>query len=338
MRAYIARRLALGLLVLFGVSVITFVIARVLPSDPAALWAGPRARAEQIARARVELGLDRPLPVQYVNYVKRFIAGDWGKSIRTRRDILADIRVFFPSSLELVTVAMGLSVLVGIPLGVVSATRRDRWPDHLARVVSLTGVSMPLFWLGILLQLIFFSTLGWLPLSGRMASEIRILDPVPMVTGFNLVDTLLAGNTRAFWSSLKHLVLPAVTLAIASLAVVTRMTRASMLEVLGQDFIRTARAMGLGERRVLYRHALKNALIPTLTVVGLSFGYLIAGTFLVEVVFDWPGLGFYTAHAILNVDYPAIMAVTILVATAYVLINLVVDVVQAIIDPRVRLG
>ncbi len=338
MRAYLVRRLLLGVLVLLGVSVITFTLARIVPSDPAALWVGPRARPDQVARARAELGLDQPLHVQYARYVGKFVQGDWGVSLRTRRPVLDDVKVFFPSSLELVTVALGLSVVAGIPFGVMSATRRDRWPDHLSRLFAISGVSMPLFWLGLLLQLVFFRTLRWLPVGGRMATEVRLLHPLEPVTGFNLLDAALAGNWPALTSSAVHLILPAATLAYASLALVTRMTRAAVLEVLAQDFIRTARAMGLPERRVLYRHALKNAVIPTLTVVGLSFGYLMAGTFLVEVIFNWPGLGSYMVAAIIAVDYPAIMGVTFLVATAYVLINLAVDLLQAVIDPRVRLG
>ena len=334
---YIVRRLALAVLVLFSVSVVTFVIARIVPSDPAALWVGPRPTPEQIAQARRELGLDQPLYVQYLRYVGALLRGDLGVSVKTHQPILEDLRIYLPATLELVLFGMFMAVAIGIPLGVLAGAWRNSLLDHGSRLVAVAGVSMPTFWLGLLLQLLFFGKLGLLPLGGRVAREISLYSPVEPVTGFYLIDTVITGNWTAFKNALVHLILPAFTLASYAIGLTIRMTRSTMIEVLQEKYIVAARAAGLPERTVLFRLALKNAIVPTLTVLGLSFVYSLTGAILVEVIFSWPGLGTYVTDAILNVDFPVIMAVTLVVTVFYVFINLFLDLLQAVLDPRVTL-
>ena len=334
---YIVRRLALAVLVLFSVSVVTFVIARIVPSDPAALWVGPRPTPEQIAQARRELGLDQPLYVQYLRYVGALLRGDLGVSVKTHQPILEDLRIYLPATLELVLFGMFMAVAIGIPLGVLAGAWRNSLLDHGSRLVAVAGVSMPTFWLGLLLQLLFFGNLGLLPLGGRVAREISLYSPVEPVTGFYLIDTVITGNWTAFKNALVHLILPAFTLASYAIGLTIRMTRSTMIEVLQEKYIVAARAAGLPERTVLFRLALKNAIVPTLTVLGLSFVYSLTGAILVEVIFSWPGLGTYVTDAILNVDFPVIMAVTLVVTVFYVFINLFLDLLQAVLDPRVTL-
>jgi peptide/nickel transport system permease protein len=338
LRDYIIRRLLLGLVVLIGVTIVTFTIARVVPSEPAARWVGPRATVEQIERAREHLGLDKPLHVQYWRYMRDLVSGDWGVSIRTHQPVLRDIRSFLPASLELCIAGMFIAVIFGIPLGVFSSVHKNKILDHTVRVIAIASVSLPTFWLGMILQLIFFKELDIIPLSGRVSMDVRWMMPFENVTGFHLIDTLIAGNFPAFLDVSKHLVLPAVTLAAYPLGLITRMIRSSMLEVLGEEHIAVGRAYGLSERLIIYRYALKNALSPTLIVIALSFAYSLAGTFLIEAIFSWPGLGYYAALSIISVDYPAIMGVTILIAILYVVLNMIVDIVQAFIDPRIKIG
>jgi len=335
---YIVRRLALAVLVLFSVSVITFVIARIVPSDPAALWVGPRPTEEQIAQARLELGLDQPLYIQYVRYVSDLLHGDLGVSVKTHQPILRDLKTYLPATMELVLFGMLMALTIGIPLGVLSGAKRNSLLDHTSRLVAIAGVSMPTFWLGLLLQLLFFGKLGLLPLGGRVDRSISLYNPVQQITGFYLLDTVLTGNWVALKDSLIHLVLPAFTLATYAIGLTIRMTRSTMIEVLEEKYIMAARAAGLPERTILFRLALKNAIIPTLTVLGLSFVYSLTGAILVEVIFSWPGLGTYVTNAILNVDFPVIMAVTLVVTVFYVFINLFLDLLQAALDPRVTLG
>lgn len=337
MSRFLGRRLGTAILVLLGVSLVTFTLARVIPSNPAALYIGPRARAEEIARVTEELGLNRPLPIQYLDYMRDMLTGDWGTSIGTKRPVLSEILDRLPATLELLVVAMILAVLAGTILGVLSAQWRGRPPDFVVRLISIAGVSMPAFWLGLLLQVLFFRQLGWLPLSGRLDTDIRFLSPITDVTGFLTVDALIGGNWVALGDAAAHLVLPAITLAAYPIGLIARMTRASMLEALSQDYVRSARAFGIGERTVVYRLALRNALPPTLTVLGLTLAYSLTGAFFVEIVFNWPGLGQFAVDALLNVDYPAVMGIALLGAAGYVLINLVVDIAQAWLDPRVRL-
>ena len=334
---YVIRRIATSLLVLVGVTIITFTLARVVPSNPAALYIGPKARPADIERVTKELGLDKPLVVQYFTYMKSLVHGDLGTSIGSKRPVLQEITTRLPATLELLFVAMFFAILIGIPAGVISASMQGKWPDIFVRAGSIIGVSMPAFWLGLLLQIIFFRHLGLLPLAGRISSDIRFTAPIEDITGFHLIDSLITGNWVAFKDVALHLVLPAMTLAAYPIGLIARMTRGSMLEVLEQDYIRTARAYGLGKTKITYVYALKNAIGPALTVVGLTFAFALTGSFFVEVVFNWPGLGQFTVRALLNVDYPAIMGVTLLGAIGYVSINLLVDLVQAWIDPRISL-
>ena len=335
---FIARRLAGSAAVLLGLSVITFALARLVPSNPAAVYIGPEARPADIARVAHQLGLDRPLPIQYITYMRDMLTGDWGTSIGDKRPVLDDILGRLPATLELIAAAMLLAVPLGILLGVLSARWQRRPPDLVVRVVSIVGVSMPAFWLGLLLQVVFFRNLHLLPLTGRVDANLRFISPITEITGFYLVDTALSGNWTAFRDVAWHLVLPALTLAAYPIGLIARMTRASMLEALGQDYVRAARAAGIGERLITYRLALKNALIPVTTVVGLTLAYCLTGTFFVEVVYNWPGLGTLTVKGLLNLDYPVVMGVTLFGAAGYVLINLAVDLVQSWLDPRTRLA
>lgn len=335
---FVLRRLLTSLLVLLGVSIVTFALARVVPSNPAALYIGPHARQEDIERVAHELGLDQPLPVQYLRYMQAVLHGDFGNSIATKRPVLQEIADRFPATLELLFSAMLLAVLIGVPVGVLSARWQGRLPDVAVRIGSILGVSMPAFWLGLLLQILFFRHLHWLPLAGRVSSDLRFTHPIQPITHFYLLDTVLTHNWVAFRDALIHIILPAFTLAAYPIGLIARMTRASMLEVLEQDYIRTARAYGLPERLITYVLALKNAISPTLTVVGLTIAYSLTGAFFVEVIFNWPGLGLFTVHSLLSMDYPAIMGITLFGATGYILINLLVDIMQAWIDPRISLS
>ncbi|MEW6546662.1 MAG: ABC transporter permease [Bacillota bacterium] len=329
----IARRMLLLLLVLFGVTVVTFSVSHLVPGDPARMLVGQRASQEVVEQMRHQLGLDRPIWEQYLRYMRNLMQGDLGISIRTQRPVVEDLVIFFPATLELALTAMFLAVAVGIPLGIVSATRKDTVADHVSRVLSVAGVSTPLFWLGLVALLVLYGRLGWLPGSGRLDPFIV---PPPRLTGFLLLDSLLAGRPDAFWSTVRHLVLPALCLSYVHLAVVTRQVRASMLEVLSQDYIRTALANGIPGRSVIYRHALRNALIPTVTVVGLAVGDLLGGAILTETIFAWPGMGSYVVDSINFLDFPAIMGFTVFIAVGYVLINLVVDLTYMWLDPRIR--
>ena len=332
MARYIARRLLLMLLVLFGMSVITFALSRIVPGDPARLLAGPRARQEQVEAVAELYRLRGPILEQYGVYMAGLLRGDLGLSVTTRRPVTEDLAQFLPATIELTATAFLLTILVGVPAGIVSAAKRGGIFDHASRVVSIAGVSLPVFWLGLVLQVLFYKHLGLLPIGGRLGT----LDIAPpRVTGAYLVDSLLAGDLSLVWSSFVHLILPALTLAAGSVAVVTRMMRASILETMGADYVRTARAKGLTETSLLRRHVVRNAFIPTLTVLGLQVGYLLAGNFLVESVFNWPGIGLYAIDAISNLDYAAIMGVTLVVSVVYVAVNLIVDILYVVLDPRI---
>jgi peptide/nickel transport system permease protein len=335
---FLVRRLALAALVVVGVVILTFVIARVVPGDPASTWAGPRARPEQVEAARRELGLDRPLPVQIAKYVGGVATGDWGLSLRTRRPVLEDIAQRAPASIELVTAAMLLALAVGIPLGLVAARWRGRSPDVLSRLVSVVGVSMPSFWLAIVLQLVFFQWLNLLPVAGSYDPDLDYTSPLRSVTNMPILDALLTGNWTVFTSALTHVILPAVVIAAYPAGVITRMVRASVLDTIGEDHIRMVRALGFPERSVFTRFALRHAWSPVVALLALVFAYALVNTFLVEAIFNRPGLGSYAASAIGALDTPAIVGVTLFVALVYVLGNLVVDVVQAMIDPRIRVA
>ncbi|MEN6571679.1 MAG: ABC transporter permease [Anaerolineaceae bacterium] len=327
------RRFSLSIIALIGITLIVFVLSHVVPGDPARLAAGPQARQEQVESVRKEYGLDKPLPQQYLIYMKNLFTGDLGKSLQSRRPVTDDLRDYFPATLELTLFATVIAVIGGVFSGLVSAVRKNQWIDHLNRVVSLAGVSIPVFWLGLVLVLIFYRSLGWLPFGGRLDPA---LSPPAQITGLYILDSLLTANWPVLWSSLAYLILPAVTLAFGSLGVVSRMTRASLLDVLQEDYIRTARGKGLRERVVLMRHALKNALIPVITIIGLQFGSLLGGAFLVEVIFSWPGIGTYAMKAIMFLDYNGIIGVTLLTGIIFMITNLLVDLTYIVIDPRIR--
>lgn len=328
---YIVRRVFLVIPIVLGVLAITFLISHIVPGDAAQLMAGPRATPEIIERIRHEHGLDRPLYVQFGVYIAHVFRGDLGKSILTRRPVAADIVDYFPATFELTTMAMLLSVIVGIPLGIISAVQKDKILDQLSRITSVIGVSIPIFWLGLLLMLFFYIKLRLLPGPGRITGASP-----SHITGLFVLDSVLSGDWRALGDSLLHLVMPAFVLGYAVLARVVRMTRSSMLEVFGQDYIQTARAKGLIERAVIYKHALRNALIPTLTVVGLSYGELLGGAVATELIFAWPGMAHYVVGSMSSLDFPAVMGVTMVIALIYILVNLLVDVSYAFIDPRIR--
>lgn len=335
MRYYVARRLLLSLIVLFGVSVITFTIARVIPSEPAAMWIGFRATKEQIEKTRIQLGLDKPLYVQYYRYMLSLLQGDWGVSIRTHAPVLQDIATFLPASLELILTGLVIALVVGIPLGVISAARKNTPADHGARLLAIAGVSIPTFWLGMMFQLVFFRIFAVLPVAERLDPSIELT--FTRVTGFYLLDAVITGNLPAFQSAATHIILPALTLAAYPLGLATRMIRATMMEVMSEDYIRTSRAYGIPERVVRYSYALKNAVGPTITVLPLTFAYALVETFLIESVFRWPGLGRYASIAIISADYPAIIGVTILIAIIYIVLNLAADLIHAYLDPRIQL-
>ena len=334
---FVVRRILSACGVVLTLTFVTFLLARVVPSNPAAVYIGPRARPEQIARVRAQLGLDDPLLVQYLTYLRDTVTGDWGTSIGTKRPVLDEILSRLPATLELIAVAMTVAVLVGVALGVLAARHPGGLLDGTVRILSIGGVSMPAFWLGLLLQIVFVGKLGVLPATGRLDRTLEYTQPLREVTGFHLLDALLTLNAAALSSAASHLVLPALTLAAYPAGLMARMTRATMREALEQDYVLAARASGLREGFIVWRLALRNAIPPTLTVLGLTVAYALTGTFFVEVVFNWPGIGLFATQALLNVDYPSIMGITLLAAIGYLMVNLVVDVVHARLDPRVRL-
>ncbi|WP_162286701.1 ABC transporter permease [Pantoea stewartii] len=323
------------LLVVAGVCVITFIISHLIPGDPARLLAGDRASDEIVQHIRQQLGLDLPLWQQFIRYVQQLLHGDLGTSIRTGRPVLDDLRAFFPATLELAFCALLIALLVGVPLGVLSAVYRNRWLDHLVRLLALTGISTPAFWLGLGAIVLFYGKLNLLPGGGRLDDW---LDPPTRITGFYLVDALLEGNTEVFMNALQHLILPATTLAFVHLGIVARQIRSAMLEQLSEDYIRTALASGLPKFAIVVRYALPNALIPSVTVLGLALGDLLYGAVLTETVFAWPGMGAYVVSSIQALDFPAVMGFAIVVSFAYVLVNLFVDLLYLWIDPRMGRG
>jgi peptide/nickel transport system permease protein len=336
MRDYVIKRLLFIIVILFGVSIIAFNVTHIVPNSPEAMWAGPHATKEQLAAAREELRLDEPLHIQYFVYINEIFHGNLGTSIRTRQSVASQLGNFWTATFELVTLSFVIAIVVGIALGVLSAVFRNTVLDHFIRIFSLTGVSIPIFWLGLLLQILFFARLGWLPLQGRISSQVLLEHPIKHVTGLYLFDSLVTGNWPAFIDSFKHILLPAFTLSYAALAMITRQTRSSVLETLGEKHILTAKAYGLSQRVILFKNTLKNALIPVLTVAGLSYGYNLGGCFLVESIFNWPGLGRYGVQSILTYDFPAIMGVVLVFAGSFILVNLIVDLLYAYLDPRIR--
>lgn len=322
-------------LVVAGVCVITFIISHLIPGDPARLLAGDRASDEIVRHIHQQLGLDLPLWQQFFHYVNALLHGDLGTSIRTGRPVLEDLKTFFPATLELAFCALFIALVVGIPLGVLSAVYRNRWTDHLVRLMALTGISTPAFWLGLGVIVLFYGKLNWLPGSGRLDDWF---DPPTRVTGFYLIDSLLEGNIDVFFNVLQHLILPATTLAFVHLGIVARQIRSAMLEQLSEDYIRTALASGLPKWTIVMRYALPNALIPSVTVLGLALGDLLYGAVLTETVFAWPGMGAYVVSSIQALDFPAVMGFAVVVSFAYVLVNLLVDLLYLWIDPRMGRG
>lgn len=335
MLAFTLRRFVGAVATVLGISLVTFVVAHAVPADPARALAGSHATASEIAAVRHAYGLDKPLPVEYLTFLESLAHGDLGVSLLSKRPVVTDLQQYVPATLELGLTSLLLTLVIGVPLGVLSAMQsgaRARVTGYAARIPVLLGVAMPPFWLGLLLQAIFSGHLNTLPLNGRLeAWDI----PPPTVTGMYTVDSLLAGDWSLALAALQHLILPAATLSLGCIALLVRMLRANMLDALSHDYIRTARSKGLSERAVLFKHAFRNTLVTSATVVGLLMGYLLGGDFLVETVFSWPGIGNYGVNAAVNSDFPAIIGVTMVIAVFYVGINFVVDLLYPLLDPRV---
>ena len=329
---YIIRRLVLLVPVLFGVSLATFVVMHLFTTDPAAMILGQHATVEKMAAVRQELGIDKPIHVQFVDYLSHIVQGDLGKSVITKTSITDELMKRFPATVELAIVAIIIASIIGITLGVISAVKQNSIYDYGAMVTALMGVSMPIFWLGLMMIIVFSVILGWLPASGRIGIGMQ----PEHITGLYLLDSVLTGNLESFWDALEHLIMPAVALGSYSTAIIARMTRATMLETIRQDYIRTARAKGLPEKIVIVKHALRNALIPVVTVIGLQMGALLGGAVLTETVFSWPGIGAYVVDGIMTSDYPRVQGAVLLVGTIFVLVNLVVDVLYSYLDPRIQ--
>lgn len=329
---YTLKRLLQLIPVLIGVSVIVFFLMRVCAPDPAAIVLGQHATEETMDIWREANGLNDPIIEQYFDFVKNALKGDLGTSYYTKTSVTEEIMSRFPATVELAIFAIIVASVFGILIGVVSAVRKNSWIDNAGMILSLIGVSVPIFWLGIMLIILFAGNLGWLPSSGRIDP---LLKPTT-VTGFMVIDSLLIGDFEALVDALKHLVLPTVCLSLYSMAIIARMTRSSMLETLNLDFIRTARAKGISDSRVTRKHGLRNALLPIVTVIGLQLGGLLGGAVLTESVFSWPGIGNYTVNCILKSDFPVVQGVVLLVAVIFVLMNLIVDVIYGFLDPRIK--
>jgi len=331
---YVISRLATAVVMVLLATLVIFLIANTVPGDPAMAALGDMQASDpvQVREFRARWGLDLPLWEQYWLFLKRLAQGDLGISISSRRPVLADIIDYAPATLELATIAFLLSLAVGLPLGVVAAVKRDSWVDHLARFVALIGVSAPTFWLAFIMLAIFYGQLDWAPGPGRLDP---IAFPPDRITGLLLIDTALARDWETFRDAAAHLVLPSIVLAASTLGLITRTTRAAMLEALSQDYVRVARAKGLLARVVVKGHAVPNAMLPVVTLGGLAYANLLTGAVMTETVFGWPGLGRYTFRSAVTVDFPAIMAITAIVAAIFVLVNLLVDLSYALLDPRV---
>jgi ABC-type dipeptide/oligopeptide/nickel transport systems, permease components len=335
MKWYVVKRLLMIIPVLLGVSVIAFALIHTAPGDPARVIAGEHASQQVIDAITEKYGLDKPLYVQYGIWLKSAIHGDLGKSIISNEKVSTEIFDRFPATIELTIFAMLFAIVVGILAGVISASKQYSAADYASMTVALFGVSMPVFWLGIILVMIFGVWLGWLPIGGRIDTAFVVGD-FRRITGFMIMDSAIQINSGAMIDSIKHLILPAIALGTIPMAMIARITRSSMLEILRQDFIRTERAKGLSERVVIYKHALKNAMIPIITVIGLNFGLLLAGAILTETVFSWPGVGRYVVKAVLQRDYPAVQGCLLVFAFVFVVVNLATDLIYAYIDPRIH--
>ena len=330
---YICKRALLLGMMLLGLLTIMFVITQVAPGDPARLMAGPNATQDMVETVRREYGLDQPLARQFVDYLGGIARGDLGRSMVSTKPVLQELLRYFPASFELVLVAMGLGVFLGVPLGMLSAVYRDRWFDHLTRIFSVSGVALPAFWLGLLLQLYFSVHLEWLPVSGRLD---LVTPPPEPITHLLLVDSLLRGEFAIFVEALQHIVLPAMVLSFPCLASILRVNRAEMLEVLGSDYITAARANGISRLRIVAVYALRNAMLPTLAMIGLRFGWMLGSTVLVETVFDWPGIGLYAVQSALYSDFKPVIGVALSIGLCFMLINFLLDLAYGWLDPRLR--
>ena len=331
---FIVKRILMLIPVLIGVSIIVFLIMRVFSPDPAPFVLGQHATIEAANEWREANGLNDPIYIQYFNFIKGVLSGDLGTSYYTKTPVIEEIISRFPATIELAIAAIIFASLIGILLGILAAVKKNTIVDHAGMVIALVGVSMPIFWLGILMIILFAGVLHILPSGGRIDP---LLQPFGG-SGFYIIDTLLLGDTEALVDALRHIILPALALGMYSMAIIARMTRSSMLETLNQDYIRTARAKGISERKVVSHHALRNAMIPVSTVIGLQLGSLLGGAVLTETVFSWPGIGNYTVQCILKSDFPVVQGVVMLIACTFVLINLIVDIVYAFIDPRIKLA
>lgn len=318
--------------VLWGVSTAAFFLSNVVPTDPAAAALGGNARQEQVEAFREKYGLNKPIHIQYKIYMVNLTKGDLGNSLRTKRSIMSDIKEVFPATIELTLSALFVALLFGLPLGIIAAVNQDKLIDLMVRTIALVAGAVPIYWLALILINYFHAELGWVPGPGRLDAFIF---PPPRVTGFMTIDTLLAKDFEAFWDALRHLILPGLVLGSFSTALVTRMTRSAMLEVLKQDYVRTAHSKGLAKRTVIYKHALRNAALPILTVSGNVLGSLLAGAVLTETIFSWQGLGSYATTGVTSLDVPAVMGVTLVAGISYSLINLLIDLSYALFDPRI---
>jgi len=328
----IVRRLLALILVLLALSLVTFVLSHVVPGDPARLIAGPRASQQAVEITRHEYGLDRPLYQQYLSYIKGVVTLNFGTSLSSLRPVRSDLVSYFPATAELALAALILSLIVGFPLGILSAVRPNSIIDNIARLISITGIATPVFCLALVAQYVFFVKLKWLPDGGRLPPGAT---PPRTITGLYTVDSLLSAHWSLFVLSLKYLIMPACVLAYSTLPLITRQLRGAMLEILSMDFIRTARSKGLTERSTILGHALRNAMLPVVTILGLQVGLLFSGAVLIEIIFSWPGIGRYALTGVTNFDYNAIMAVTIVIGFCYVVINMVADIAYILLDPRI---
>lgn len=318
----------------FGLLLVTFLIARVMPIDPVLAVVGDRAPADVYEKARLDLGLDKPLWQQFAIYIGKVFSGDLGTSVLTAQKVTDDIRTVFPATLELATLGTLIGVLIGVPFGVVAAVYQGRWPDQIARVVGLLGYSVPVFWLGLMGLLLFYAKLGWVAGPGRIS--VLWQDYVTPVTGVIMLDAAMQGEWEAFWDAFSHLILPASVLGLLSIAYISRMTRSFMINELQQQYVVAARVKGLSEFRVIWRHALRNAIVPLVTVIALSYMHLLEGSVLTETIFAWPGLGRYLTNALLNADMNAVLGGTLVVGAVFIAVNLFADMVGRIADPRTR--
>lgn len=335
MITYILKRLTWMVFVLFGVMTVVFLISHAIPADPVAAMLGGHAPPELIEQLKAKWNLDKPLYDQYLIYIWRVLHGDLGISISTGRPVSEDLVHFFPATFELATAATILSIIFGVLLGIVSAVKSGRLTDHLSRISALLGISMPVFWLGLLMLLLFYYLLDWLPGAGQLP---YYMPRPPRVTGMITIDSLIAGRFDAFISALRHLVMPALVLSFFGIAAISRITRSSMLDVLREEYVTTARAKGLREVLVVMKHALKNAMLPVSTIAGITYGRLLEGSVITETIFAWPGLGRYATNAFLSIDFPAVVGSTILIALLYAMTNLIVDISYAYLNPKIRYG